>query len=93
MPETLSPQVEQLVQQHVDGQRFTSANDVILVAMRLFNEFQSRYQEELSAAITRGFDQIEGGEGIELKDEAALGEFFDDLKRRGRERYEARRTA
>ena len=93
MPETLSPEVEKLVQQHVDGRRFTSANDVIMVAMRLFNEFQSRYQDELSAAIQRGFDQIDRGEGIELQDEAALNAFFDDIKRRGRERHEARRTA
>jgi Arc/MetJ-type ribon-helix-helix transcriptional regulator len=93
MPEILSPEVERLVQQHVDGQRFTSPNDVILVAMRLFNEFQDHYQEELGAAIKRGFGQIGRGEGIELKDDAALSEFFDDLKRRGRERYEARRTA
>ena len=64
MPETLSPEVEKLVQQHVDGRRFTTANDVIMVAMRLFNEFQSRYQDELSAAIQRGFDQIDRSEGI-----------------------------
>jgi hypothetical protein len=92
MPEILSPEVEKLARQYVDGQQFTSPNDVILVAMRMFNEFQTRYRDELGAAIKRGFDQIEDGEGIELKDEAALHDFFDDIKRRGRERYEANKS-
>ena len=92
MSEALSPEIEQLVKQHVDGKRFTSANEVILVAMRLFNEFQKRYHDELGAAIKRGFDQIDRGEGIELEDERALRDFFDDIKRQGRQRYEASKS-
>lgn len=86
MSEKLSPEVENLARQHVDGQQFTSTNDVILVAMRLFDEFQSRYHEELGDAIKKGFQQIEGGEGVVLKDESAIRDFFDDIKRRGHER-------
>lgn len=86
MSETLSPEVERLVRQHIDGQQFASANDVILVAMRLFNEFQSRYQADLAKAIKKGFDQIAAGESVELKDESAIRDFFDDIKRRGRQR-------
>lgn len=89
MSESLSPEVENLVRQHVDGQQFASANDVILVAMRLFNEFQSRYREQVGSAIKKGFEQLDQGKGIELKDEAAIRDFFDDIKRRGRQRLSA----
>ena len=89
MAEALSSEVENLVRRHVDGHRFTSANDVILVAMRLFDELERRYGDELESAIKRGFAQIDGGEGIELNDEGALRGFFDDIKRRGRQRIEA----
>jgi len=89
MPEILSPEVEKLVQQHVDGQQFATANDVILVAMRVFNEFQTRYREELGNAIKKGFGQLERGEGVELKDETAIRDFFDDIKRRGGQRSTA----
>ena len=90
MPEALSPEIEQLVQKYVDGRRYTSANDVILVALRLFNEFQQRSRAEVGAAIQRGFDQVDRGEGIALASDDALQQFFDDIKRRGRERCEAR---
>ena len=92
MPETISPEVEQLVRQHIDGEQFATTNEVLLVAMRLFNEFQARYRDELGAAIKRGFDQIGHGQGIELRDESALRDFFDDIKRRGRQRYEASKS-
>lgn len=93
MSEALSPEVEQLARQYVDGQRFTSTNDVILVAMRLFGEFQTQYRSDVAESIQRGFDEIHSGEGIELRDDAALQDFFDDIKRRGRERYEASKGA
>lgn len=89
MSQTLSPEIEKLAQQYVDGDQFTSANDVILVAMRLFGECQARYRDELGLAIKRGFDQIDRGDGIELKNDDALREFFDDIKQRGRVRYDA----
>jgi len=92
MPETISPEVEQLVRKHIDGEQFASTNDVLLVAMQLFNEFQARYRDELGVAIKRGFDQIDRGEGIKLRDESALRNFFDDIKRRGRQRYEASKS-
>ena len=96
MAESLSPEVEKLVQEQIDGQRFTSANDVLLVALRLFEEyqnFQGRYRKQLGEQIKQGFDQIDRGEGIELEDENALRAFFDDIQRRGRERYEASQSA
>ncbi len=92
MAETVSPEVEHLVRQHIDGEQFASTNDVLLVAMRLFNEFQLRYHNELVAAIKQGFGQIDRGDGIELRNEPALRDFFDDIKRRGRQRHEASKS-
>jgi Arc/MetJ-type ribon-helix-helix transcriptional regulator len=92
MSEALSPEVERLVTQHVDGERFTSANDVMLAAMRLFDEFQRRSRAEVGAAIKTGFDELDRGESIELEDDNALRSFFDDIKRRGKERYDASRS-
>ena len=78
MSEILSPEVERLAQEQIDGRRFTSTNEVLLVALRLFKEFQTRYREHLGAQIKEGFDQIERGEGIEF-DEAGLDTFFHDV--------------
>lgn len=92
MSETLSPEVEKLVQEHIDGQRFTSANEVLLVAMRLLKEYRQYYHQRLGTEIKEGFDQIERGEGIELEDDKALRAFFDNIQRRGRQRYEASKS-
>jgi Arc/MetJ-type ribon-helix-helix transcriptional regulator len=78
MAETLSPEVEQLVREHIDGRQFTSANQVLVVALHLFKEYRHRYRDRLSAEIKEGFDQLERGEGIEF-DEDGLEAFFKDL--------------
>jgi len=78
MAETLSPEVERLVQEQIDGRQFTSANQVLVVALRLFKEYQNRYRDRLAAEIKEGFGQLDRGEGIEF-DEEGLEAFFDDL--------------
>lgn len=78
MAETLSPEVEQLVREQIDGLQFTSTNEVLVVALRLFKEFQNRYRDHLGAEIKEGFDQLDRGEGIEFE-EADLDGFFNDL--------------
>lgn len=93
MSDALSPRIEQLVKQHVDGERFTSADEVMFVAMQLFDAFQRQNRRELEAALKAGFGQLDAGEGIELEDESELRAFFDDIKQRGRQRYDERRTA
>jgi hypothetical protein len=82
MPATISPEVEQLVQKHLDGKAFLSANDVLLAAMRLFQQYQThvRLREDVKA----GFEELERGECLELEDDQALKIFFDEVKTRGR---------
>jgi hypothetical protein len=47
--------------------------------------------EELRREIEIGRQEILRGEAIVLKNQEELRAFFDDIKRRGRERYEAAR--
>ena len=91
MSEILSQEVERLVREQIDGRQFTCADEVLRVAMRLLKEYQSHYRQRLAEDIKKGFDQLERGDGIELEDDAALRAFFDDIQRRGRQRYEASR--
>jgi Arc/MetJ-type ribon-helix-helix transcriptional regulator len=86
MPDPLSPEVEQLVQQHLDGKEFQSADDVLLAALRLFEQYRSH--QRLRADVKEGFDQIERGDAVELGDDRALRAFFDDIKVRGRQRLQ-----
>ena len=87
MPGTLTPEIEQLVQQHVDGKEFRSADDVLRAALHLFQQYQTH--RLLRRDVKEGFDQIERGEAIALEDDQALREFFEDIKTKGHRRLQA----
>ena len=87
MPERISPEVEELARRHVGGEAFPSTNDVLLAALRLFDQY--RKYEHLRSDVKSGFDEIERGDGVEIEHEAALRAFFDEVKRRGRQRLSA----
>jgi len=82
MSATISPEVERLVKEHLDGKSFLSANDVLLAAMRLFQQYQAHVR--LRADVKAGFDELERGECMEFEDDQALKGFFDEIKARGR---------
>ena len=90
MDPTLSPEQQQLVSAYVDGQQFHSPQEVLTVALHLFQQLEREHQHRLHEAISRGFSQMQNGEGIVLKDETELTAFFDDVKARGRQRFHAR---
>jgi len=56
-------------------------------ALHLLQE-RDRHHEALRRDVKEGFDQLERGEYIEL-DEEGLRVLGEEIKRRGRERYEA----
>lgn len=87
MPGTLTPEIEKLVQQQVDGDEFRSADDVLRAALRLLQQYQTH--QHLRRDVKEGFDQIERGEATELEDDHALRTFFDDVKTRGHRRLQA----
>jgi putative addiction module CopG family antidote len=75
MPITLTPEQEELVKQKVASGQFASANDVLDVALRLF---QAQYHEdplsleELRHEISIGLDQEARGEYGPLDVEAII---------------------
>jgi antitoxin ParD1/3/4 len=78
--------LETFVQHEVESGNYPSPDEVVSDGLRLLRE---RKLYDLRRDIDAGLAQIERGEGIELKDDDALQEFFEDIKRRGRERLNA----
>ena len=83
MSSSLPPDLETFVQQEVASGNYPSPEDVISDGLRLLRE---RKVFELRREIEAGLSQLERGEGIELKDDKLLREFFEDIKHRGRQR-------
>ena len=86
MSSPLPPDLETFVQHEVASGNYPSPEEVISEGLRLLRE---RKLYELRREIDAGLAQIERGEGIELKDDKELREFFEDVGRRGRERLQA----
>lgn len=89
---SLTPELERLVQEKVASGLYNSASEVIREALRLLNERDQLRQirlEELRKEIAIGIEELERGEFTEY-DEDSLGELFEDVKRRGRERLAKR---
>ena len=80
MPE-LSQRIQQLAQEHVDGELFTSADDVLVAALTLFKQFhtQQRIRQQLQLAAK----QLDAGEGMDL-DTEGLRSFLQSVKDDGR---------
>jgi antitoxin ParD1/3/4 len=83
MSSSLPPDLETFVEQEVASGNYPSPEEVISDGLRLLRE---RKVFELQREIDAGLSQIERGEGIELRDDKLLREFFEDIKHRGRER-------
>ncbi len=91
MSTSIPPEIEQYVEHAVSSGRYESAEQVVRAAFRLLQERDRRF-ETLRADVKAGFDQLDRGEGTELDDES-LREFFDGIQARGRQRYEAAKSA
>lgn len=91
MSHTLSTEVEKLARGYVDGQRFTSANDVLLFSLQVLGEFEKRYNEQFGKTLEDAFDKLKHGEGLVLENSEELSTVFDDIMQAGRARYDATR--
>lgn len=89
MPDSIPADLHQFAAQEVAWGRYPSTDDVIADGLRLLRE---RKFYELRRDIQAGLTQIERGEVIELADDKALADFFEDLKVRGRQRLEEKQA-
>lgn len=87
---SLTPQLERLVHKKVKSGNYQSASEVIREALRLMQDRDQRL-DNLRKTIQAGIDEIDRGEGIELR-ESDLPGFFDEIKATGRRRLSKRKT-
>ncbi len=83
----IPPELEQFVRHAIDEGAFESEAEMVGEALRLLQRRQ-RHLDELRQEVEPSLEQLDRGEGIQL-DEESVGEFFDDVKERGRKRHEA----
>ncbi len=79
MSESLSPNIERLTRQYIDGTRFTSSDDVLIFAMNLFHEFEDRYHHQLGSSLQAAFKSIDDGDAIALNGKKEIDIFFEDM--------------
>jgi antitoxin ParD1/3/4 len=88
---SLPPEYEQFVQAEVASGRFDSPGDVVCEALKQYQERQKRIAA-VKEEIQIGLDELRKGEYLEIRSEAELDAYFDDIVARGRERL-AKRNA
>jgi Arc/MetJ-type ribon-helix-helix transcriptional regulator len=84
----LSPDIAALVEQHIDGKQFHSADDVMKAALGLLQGYQDRYRKRLHADIKVAAEQVERGEVVTV-DADGLEEMFADIERQGLAQFQA----
>jgi antitoxin ParD1/3/4 len=78
----LSPELQELVREKVESGLYRDEGEVIAEALRLLDRVDQTYaggEEDLRAAIQKGFDDIAAGRYTVINNEEELIAFFDDL--------------
>lgn len=82
----LKPETEKLIRDLMKRGRFTSESDVIEAAVTSYAADESQYDwAYIRKAVQEGLEDLEAGRFVELSEDE-IEPFFDDIKRRGRER-------
>lgn len=88
MLESYPPEIQAFVQRKIAAGVFRSADEFALEAAELYFEMDRR-REDLNAKVAEGIAQLESGEYIDVDGDEELRAYFDDVKRRGREKLAA----
>jgi antitoxin ParD1/3/4 len=79
---SLTPELEELIQERVRSGRYTSASEVVREALRLLqdrDELRRLRMDELRAKIAAGIDSLDRGEGAD--GDAVIDEILADEPR------------
>jgi Arc/MetJ-type ribon-helix-helix transcriptional regulator len=85
---SLPPDLADFVSAKLATGQFSSVNEVAIAAMRQCRDHENSSLAELRESIQLAREQIVRGEGIEINTSEELHAFFEDIKRRGRERIQ-----
>lgn len=85
--QSFPPELEKFVEEQVAVGNYRSEEDLVVSAVRVLQDVQSR-QQELFEDVRLGMEQLERGEVIEY-DEAGLHQLFKELKQRAMTRIDA----
>jgi antitoxin ParD1/3/4 len=87
---SLTPELENLVNEQVKSGLYNSASEVIRESLRLLQEqdmLKEFRRNELRREIMLGVDQIRNGEYTEIKSPEALKSFTEGIIKEAREKY------
>jgi antitoxin ParD1/3/4 len=97
---SITPHFSKFIRRKINSGRYSNASEVVREALRRLEQAEMIGEQSLifdpddaREALLRGVASIEGGESVELKDEAALKEFFEDIVTRGKKRFAAKKRA
>lgn len=89
---SLPAEYEQFVQGEVASGRFHAPVDVVCEALKQYREQQQRL-DTLKQEIKVGLDELRRGESIQIRSEAELDAYFDEIEVRGRARLAQRNAS
>ena len=89
MTVSLTREQEALIKEHLSTGRYASEDEVIGEALSLLQHHEKAL-EKLRAEVGEGIKDLEQGRYSTYSDET-LGEFFEGIKKRGRERLAAKK--
>lgn len=92
---SLTPELENLVNEQVKSGLYNSASEVIRESLRLFKEqlmLKEIRRNELRREIMIGIEQMRNGEYTEIKSPEELESFTEEIIREAREKYGKRNS-
>jgi antitoxin ParD1/3/4 len=97
---SITPHFSNFIRRRVTSGRYSNASEVVREALRRLEQEEMVGKQTMIVdpegtreAVLEGFASIERGESSELKGDAELKEFFEDVVSRGKKRLAARTKA